>query len=332
MSDLLRVGVIGTGLMGEIHARNVYGHTAKARLVAIADFDLGRAEALGEQLGGARAYQDGVALLNDPDVDAVIIASPDDTHAAYALAAVHAGIPVLCEKPLASEAADAYAIVVAEHDVGKRLLQVGFMREFDPAHAAVRNAVRSGVLGRPVMFKGTHMNKAPVGATSAKRCITQSMIHDFHSARFLMDDEIVEVYARWVPSWGGDETTARAVSVTCTYAGGATALIDVGVEAAYGYEVTAEVLCEFGKVTTELPARAAIRSAGAIARDVTPGWQDRFSEAYVIELEAWLNSVATGVPVGPGSWDGYAANAVADAACRSVDSGLPEKVVLQTRP
>ena len=331
MNEQLRIGVIGTGLMGEIHARNVYGHTAKARLVAIADFDLARAQALADELGGARAYQDGMALLNDADVDAVIVASPDHTHAGYALAAVHAGKPVLCEKPLASEAADAYAIVRAEHEVGRRLVQVGFMREFDPAHIAVREAVGSGVLGRPVMFKGTHINKAPAGPTTAKRCITQSMIHDLHSARFLMGQEIVETYARWVPMWGGDESMARAVTVTVTFANGATGLIDVGVEAVYGYEVSAEVLCEFGKASTELPARAAIRSAGHLATDITPGWQDRFPEAYVIELNAWLESLRTGVPVGPGAWDGYAANAVAEAACRSVDSGRPEPVIMESR-
>ena len=150
----IRVGVVGTGLMGEVHARNVYERSAAARLVAVADADADRARALARELGGARV-DGGVEVIAADDVDAVIIASPDATHAGYALACIRSGKPVLCEKPLASTADDAWAVVEAEAATGRRLLQVGFMREFDPAHVAVRFAVTSGRIGNPVMFRGT---------------------------------------------------------------------------------------------------------------------------------------------------------------------------------
>lgn len=327
----IRVAVVGTGLMGEVHARNVYARGATARLVAVADVDVERARALASEFGGARV-DEGVEVVAADDVDAVIIASPDATHAGYALACIRSGKPVLCEKPLASTADDAWAVVEAEAATGQRLVQVGFMREFDPAHVAVRFAVTSGRIGNPVMFRGTHLNPAPGDLDSVERCITQSMIHDFHSARFLTGREIVEVYARWVPLLAGDPTSVRVATVTCTFDDGAVGLIDVNAAAEFGYEVSAEVTGVLGTASTVSPSRAAVRVAGQCETDVTMSWQTRFAHAYELELDAWLASLVTGVPVGPGTWDGYAANAVADAACRSVVTGAPEQVHLRPRP
>lgn len=333
--DAMRVGVVGAGLMGEVHARNVFGHAADAVVVAVADADGDRAGRLAAELG-ARAHTDGDELIRSADVDAVIVASPDQTHAGYALTCLAEGKPVLCEKPLADTVDDAWSVVVADAEAseraGRRLLQVGFMREFDPAHAAVRATVATGSIGRPMMFRGTHINPFPAAPTTAQRCITQSMIHDFHSARFLMGTEVVSVFSRWVPRATGDPTEVGVVTVSCSFEDGSVGLIDVNADSGYGYEVSAEITGARGVVSTVLPSLVAIRSAGAVATDVTPTWAARFAQAYQLELTAWLASLRSGVAVGPGAWEGYAANGIASAACLSVDSGMPEPVVLRPRP
>ncbi len=324
MSDVLRIGVIGAGLMGEVHARNVTSITG-ARVVALMDADGGRAGALAAELG-ARASTEALEVIRADDVDALIVASPDATHAVLTIAAIRAGKPVLCEKPLASTLADAAAVVAAEVASGNRLVQVGFIREFDPAHQAVRGAVESGRLGRPVMFRGSHINPESVGFTDATRAITQSMIHDIHSARFLTGRRIAEVFARAVADSTGPQGSCRLATVSLVFDDGSLGLLDLNVASGYGYEVIAEVVCERGTATTALPTTATVRQAGQARVAVTPGWQDRFVEAYRIEIGAWLNSIRTAVPVGPGALDGWAANAVADAACRSLISGRSETV------
>ena len=331
-SDPINVGVIGTGIMGELHARNLHGRLKGAELVAVADLDVPRAQALAAQLGAARVYSDGHELIEDPQVGAVVVASPNPTHAAYVLSCLRAGKPVMCEKPLATTAGDAIRIIEAESSAGRRRVQVGFMREFDPAHAAVRTAIEAGRVGRPVMFRGIHVNRT-VGdrRMSPDEVITDSIIHDIHSARFLVQREIATVYVTTLPAEPGNVETCRLLTVSCIFDDGALGLMDVNIEAGYGYAVSAEVIGTEGTVTTADPHRLAIRSQLERHQDITPNFLERFGYAYLAELEAWLSSVRTGAPVGPSSWDGYAAVAVAEACRESVASGRPVTVKLSDR-
>jgi myo-inositol 2-dehydrogenase/D-chiro-inositol 1-dehydrogenase len=324
-----RVAVVGTGLMGELHARNLRTRVPGAELVALADTDEERASALADELGVA-ATGDGLGLIGDERVDAVVVASPDVTHTDYALACIAAGKPVLCEKPLAATAASAESVLEAESAGGRRLLQVGFMREFDAAHIAVHEAMRSGRIGRPVMFRGTHVNPFPVGHVAVEQAITQSMIHDFNSARFLLGREIVDVYSTWVPL---DVAADRCqiVTVSATFDDGSLGLIDVNMQSGYGYTVSAEVVGTAGVATTAHPTGAVVLAGGRRSVDVPQSWAARFAPAYLGEMEAWVGSLHTGVPVGPGAWDGYAANAVADAAVASARHGTPVAVDMRER-
>lgn len=320
--------MVGTGLMGELHARNLRARVPGAELVAVHDVDHDRATALAGELG-VTAVADGFELIADEAIDAVVIASPDVTHADYALACIGAAKPVLCEKPLAITAASADEILEAESAGGVRLLQVGFMREFDAAHLAVRRAVTSGRIGRPVMFRATHVNPFPVGHVAVEQAITQSMIHDFNSARFLLGREIVEVYSIWVPLPGGDDR-CHIVTVSATFDDGSLGLIDVNMQSGYGYTVSAEVIGTSGVARTARPTTAVVLAEGRQSIDVEESWAARFGPAYLAEVEAWVDSLHRGVPVGPGAWDGYAASAVADAAVLSARSGHP--VAVDARP
>ena len=331
-SDGINVGVIGTGIMGEFHARNLHGRLKGVELVAVADLDVARAEALATELGSARVYSDGHELIEDPHVDAVVVASPNPTHAPYVLSCLRADKPVMCEKPLATAAGDAITIIEAESSAGRRRVQVGFMREFDPAHDSVRAAVRAGRVGRPVMFRGIHVNRT-VGdrRMSPDEVITDSIIHDIHSARFLVQQEIATVYVTTVPAEPRNVETCRLLAVSCTFDDGALGLMDVNIEAGYGYAVSAEVIGTEGTVTTADPHRLAIRSQLERHQDITANFLERFGYAYLAELEAWVSSVRTGDPGGPSSWDGYASLAVAEACRESVASGRPADVRLSDR-
>ncbi len=137
MSDMT-IGVIGTGGMGTRHAVNLHQHVVGARVAAVYDLDPERAGAAAKAVGGARVVADPLELIGDPRVDAVVIASPDPTHAELAAACLMQRKPVLCEKPLATTSAVAREIVEKEVAIGRRLISVGFMRRFDPAHLAVK--------------------------------------------------------------------------------------------------------------------------------------------------------------------------------------------------
>jgi myo-inositol 2-dehydrogenase / D-chiro-inositol 1-dehydrogenase len=332
VDGVVRVGVVGTGLMGAVHAENLRWRTPNAELVAVADFDSAKAADVAASLG-VRHHQSCDDVIADEGVDAVVIASTDATHAHYAAACLRVGKPVLCEKPLAISAAEAWSIVEQELAVGHRLLQVGFMREFDATHAAVRSAAGDGSIGRPVMFRGSHVNPYYGWFASAERAITQSIVHDIHSARFLMNAEIVEVYATQVLHEGDvDGTATRFVTVTLTFDTGAIGLLDLNMDSGYGYAVAAEVVGTTGTARTIDPSNIDVHAAGQRRFDITPGWAGRFAAAYVVEAGAWIESVRCGVPVGPSTYDGYVANVVADACIASVREGRSVTVNSKPRP
>src|SRR4051812_4820353 len=158
MSDL-RVGIVGVGVMGADHAERVVRKTAGARLAAVSDPDWARAESLGARLD-ARVVADPLELIASNEVDAVILASPGFAHAEQLFACLEHGKPVLCEKPLTMDAASALQVVEREHKLGRRLIQVGFMRRFDPEYAAMKQLLDSGELGRTLLLHNVHRNKS----------------------------------------------------------------------------------------------------------------------------------------------------------------------------
>ncbi|MFO1541098.1 MAG: Gfo/Idh/MocA family oxidoreductase [Chloroflexota bacterium] len=333
MADRVRIGVIGVGMIGELHARFVAQRIGEAELVAVADADTARAAAVAGALGGATVHADGPALIADPHVAAVLIASPDGTHADLTRACLAAGKPVLCEKPLATSVAAAWEVVTAERATGRRLIQLGFMREFDPPHAAVRAAVAADRLGDVVLVRSVHVNRDRGGRQPTyAETIVNSIIHDIHSARFLSGREIVEVDARSVPYAPDAPETCRFLTISCTLDDGSLALLDVNCESGYGYRVWAEVVGTRASATTADPAPAILAADGVLGSAVPPGFRERFEEAYFLQDAAWVRSLVTGVPVGPSAWDGYAALAVADAAIASVREGRRVRVEMRDRP
>lgn len=331
-NEIVNVGVIGTGMIGSLHAGTLSGRVSNTRVVAVMDVDRERAAAVAADCDDAHVHADTNALVNDADVDAVLIASPDAFHAEGALACIAAGKPVLCEKPMATTRADAERILKAEMAAGRRMVQVGFMREYDRAHVDVMDLLRAGTIGRPLRFRGIHMNPSRPRNVTIDTAVVNSLIHDIHSARFMMGAEITEVYARWVPSDPEQARSARYAIVHVAFDSGAIGTLEWSGDSGYGYEVEVEITGERGTAGTTGVHSPMLRQGGARSQAITPDWPERFYDAYVEELAAWIDSVSKGQPTGPSAWDGYMSLVVAEACIKSTESGLPEAIIGRARP
>jgi myo-inositol 2-dehydrogenase / D-chiro-inositol 1-dehydrogenase len=325
--EQIAVGVIGTGGMGGMHAENLHMRVANARLAAVFDVDAERTGEIAKHYGSAAVFTDGAELIQDENVEAVVIASPDPTHAPLVLECLKAEKPVLCEKPLADSADAALKVVEAEVELGRKLVQVGFMRRYDPQHVAVKEAVESGAVGTPVVFKGWHRNADVEPGIDSEWVVINATIHDIDSARWFIDDEIEEVYLRGMntaPKLGEDVWDLQLIQFSTT--GGRMGSIETNVVSGYGYEVGVEVVGESGVVRSAPPAGAVVRRDYAASQRIEDGWRDRFHAAYVIEVQRWAASLQSGGPTGPDAWDGYASLVVADACIASLRSGSAQKV------
>lgn len=328
----INVGVIGTGGMGGRHVNNLTNEVAAANVVAIMDVDQARLKEVAAACGASHTFTDAQALIEHPDVEAVLIASPDRFHAAQARACIAVGKPVLCEKPLGTTATQALEVVEAEAASGRRLVQVGFMREYDPAHRKVKQMIDSGELGKVLAFSGVHINAYAESARSVDDVISNSAVHDIHSARWMMGDEIVTVYTSYVPSDPNRPETARLVLIQLIFRSGAVGQIECNAEAGYGYEVDVKVTGERGSVQTNSLRSAVVHQANGRTQWIEEDWLQRFDAAYINEVREWVRSVQQGIPTGPSAWDGYVSMVVSDASIASAKSSNPVKVETPKKP
>ena len=266
------------------------------------------------------------------DVDAVLIASPDAFHAEQALACIDVGKPVLCEKPMATTRADAERVVQAELAAGRRLVQIGFMREYDRAHRDLVDLLRRGDIGRALHFRGIHMNPYRGSDTAIEIAIVNSLIHDIHSARFMMGIEISNAHVRWAPAQPEQRRSARYGIIMLTFENGAIGTLEWNGDSGFGYEVEVEITGETGTARTTGNRSPVLRQSGKKSQAITPDWPDRFTDAYLDEMEAWIGSILKGQATGPSAWDGYMSLVVADASIRSTRSGQSEEIVAMDRP
>ena len=328
----IQIGVIGTGGMGTRHVQNLTHKVTSAQVVAVMDVDGRKMQAVAAACGATHTFADGNELINHPDVEAVLIAAPDRFHAQLTRTCITAGKPVLCEKPLATNASQAYQVIEAEVAGGQRLVQVGFMREYDPAHVKVKQIIASGDLGKALAFRGSHSNPTIEPLRPIEDVITNSVIHDIHSARWMMDEEIESVYTNYVPSTPERPDTARLVLVQLRYRNGSVGQIHFNSEAGYGYEVDVEMTGETGSVHTNSLDSALVSHKNQRAQWVEEDHLQRFENAFIIEAREWVRALQQGAPSGPSAWDGYVSILVADACIESAKSGRPVAVQVPDPP
>jgi myo-inositol 2-dehydrogenase/D-chiro-inositol 1-dehydrogenase len=316
----LRVGVIGAGIMGADHANTLRRTVRGAEVTAVADVDLARAEAAAS---GARAYDDAFALIADPAVDAVVIASHDSAHAAQVVAAARAGKAVLCEKPLAPTLAEGRQVLRDIGATGEALLSLGFMRRFDPGYVQLREAIENGSIGATVLVHNVSRGVSSAPNATSEFSITGSAIHECDIVPWLLRSPVVEV------SWVAPRRSSRAVEglqdpqlIHLRTADGVLSTVETFLTARYGYVVRCEVVGENGTVSLTEPARVVVEGDLRRSVEYAADWRPRFADAYRLELQAWVDSVLAGAPTPLATGrDGVAASAVAEAIITSMHEG-----------
>jgi myo-inositol 2-dehydrogenase / D-chiro-inositol 1-dehydrogenase len=188
----LRIGLVGLGRMGRTHLAALRSLNGAVSVDAVADVDSAAVAAAVEGTG-ARGWTDGLDLLAHADLDGVVVASPDATHAALVSACLDRGLPVLCEKPLTTSVADSAALVEREASLGRRLVQVGFMRRYDPAFADVAHAVLDGRVGAPAIVRTVHRNPVSAYAFEPSTLTENSASHDVDLVRWVTGHDVTEV-------------------------------------------------------------------------------------------------------------------------------------------
>jgi myo-inositol 2-dehydrogenase / D-chiro-inositol 1-dehydrogenase len=330
----VRVGVIGAGLMGSTHVRLLSDRVAGAEVAAVSDALPGQAERVAAECGVTVVHGDGSELIRDPGVDAVVVASPAATHVAFVRACLDAGKPVLCEKPLAETAEACRQLVDAELAAGRRLVQVGFMRRYDPGFADLKLRLDAGLVGSPVLVRCVHRNAAVSEGYSSDMLITESVVHEIDVARWLLGEELARVTVHAPrPTSVAPEGVRDPQLVVLESETGVLIDVEIFVNARYGYDIRCEVVGEAGTLSLAPPVTVEVRRDGRHEADVPSFYRDRFTAAYVEELRVWAASVADGQPGGPSAWDGYAAAAVCEAGVAALQgAGGPVDVVLGPRP
>jgi myo-inositol 2-dehydrogenase / D-chiro-inositol 1-dehydrogenase len=329
----IRIAIIGAGIMGADHARIIAADMPGATLQVVCDASEVRARAVADETGAANVLSDPLAVIGRPDVDAVLIASPDDTHADLAIAAIRAGKPVLCEKPLAPNSADCLRVIDAEIASGRHLIQVGFMRRFDPSYTEMKAALTAGRIGPALMFHCFHRNVSAPSNFTGQMAISNSAPHEFDVARFVLDTDYASISV-FRPRMVDPAKTGAPVFMVLETNGGQLVNVEINNNAAYGYDVRGELVGESGSVFLRGPVHSEIHTGLTRQESYPADWRPRFAEAYRLQNRAWLRSIQTGIPspIAADAWDGYCATLVAEAGVASLTAGQRIAIKPTSRP
>jgi len=325
------IGIIGAGKQGMGHARRIGSLGDKARLVAVHDLDRDLAQVVADECGSRVAASD-QALIEDPEVEAVIISSITETHVEFVLACIAAGKPVLTEKPLGITVPSCERVLDAEIEAGRRLSTVGFMRRFDPEYMRLKATVDEGTIGEPLVIHCIHRNPSVPKTYHTRQTLTDTVIHEIDTARWLLGEEIVSVALekpRHQPSVS--RQLADPLLVRLESRNGARVDVEVFANAGYGYDVRCEVLGTKGYVAMGSHAHGLVTAETAPEQGFPTDWLARFRPAYDAEISAWVDNLHEDRPAAS-AWDGFAATVVAEALVRALQTGHREAVSVGPRP
>ncbi len=322
----VNIGLVGTGRLGNIYAGFLAHRVPQVNLVAVADLIPDRASSCAEKFGVSKWYRSHTDLIADPNVDAFVITATTTNHKQIVLDAAEMRRPIFCEKPLTLSLDGARQMKAAIEQQGV-FFQMGFQRRFDKGFAATRKKIDEGVIGTPVVFRGSSRDPYRpsleyLDPKNSGGIVIDMAIHDIDIARWYMGDirtvyAVGGVLAYPEISQFGDEDNAIVV---ITFESGALGEIDVSRNGIYGYDIRAEVLGTKGTIQAgylrETPIL--VMTADGVTHDVVPYFPERFGDAYVSQLSDFVQNVSNQRESMITIDDGIAALQVAVAATHSL--------------
>lgn len=328
------IGVIGTGAIGRDHTRRINEVLTGARVVALSDVNAESARAVQADLApDAVVLATGEEVAAAADVDAVLVTSWGSTHEQYVLAALAAGKPCFCEKPLATTAAGAKRIVDAEIALGRRLVQVGFMRRYDAGYQMLKRVVDSEI-GTPLMVHAAHRNPDVPAHYVTRMAIDDTLIHEIDVLRWLLDDDYVSaqvVFPRRTSAAPRDLRDPQIVLLET--AKGVRIDVEVFVNCRYGYDIQCKVVGEDGIASLPEPMAVVMRKEAKLQNAILTDWKERFIASYDVELQDFIAAAAKGTASGPTAWDGYVAAVTVDACVAAQEApGTIVPIAAPARP
>jgi len=331
---VIRVGVIGAGRIGKIHAANLATRIPGVEVVAIADPIAGAAKELAEKLHVPAYYEDYRKILEDKSIDAVAICSSTDTHARFMIEAAEAGKHIFCEKPVDHSLEKIDAALAAVKKAGVKC-QIGFNRRFDPNFKKVRQMVNDGKVGEVQILRITSRDPAPPPVSYVKvsgGMFLDMTIHDFDMARYLSGSEVVEVYAAggvMVDPGIGEAGDIDTAVITLKFANGAIGTIDNCRKAVYGYDQRVEVFGSKGMVAVaNNTANSSVYSNedGVVSEKPLYFFLERYMDSFIAEMTDFIDAVREDKPTPVTALDGRKPVVIAMAANKSLKENRSVKL------
>lgn len=331
--EKLKVGIIGAGRIGQVHAKSITYHIPQAEIVAISDIYVDGAKKVAEELGIPSYCQDYHEILNNPEIEAVLICSSTDTHADIACEAAEAGKHIFCEKPVDLTVAKIKKVIAAVEKAGVKL-QIGFNRRYDHNFAYIKSLANDGKLGRLQTIKITSRDPLPPGIEYVKvsgGIFLDMTVHDFDMARFI-GGEVDEVYANATVmvdeaiGAAGDVDTAL---VALKFKSGAIGVIDNCRKACYGYDQRLEVFGSGGQASAanDTPTNVAyINENGNVTDKPLYFFLERYMQSFTDEMTEFIDAVVNNKETKTTVNDGLEALRLGLAAKLSVAEHRPVKL------
>lgn len=332
--DKIKVGVIGAGRIGYLHAKHLQYHIPAAEVVAVADINLKTAKKVAEELNAKTSTQDYRDITESGEIDAVLICTATDTHAEIIKNSAENGKDIFCEKPIDTDIDRIKEIAEVVEDYGVKF-QVGFNRRFDPNFMAVKKAISDGVVGNIhfVHIISRDPTPPPLEYIKVSGGIFLDMtIHDFDMIRYLTGEEVVEIYVTggvMIDSQIGDAGDIDTAFSVLKLKNGCIATIDNSRKSVYGYDQRVEVFGSGGAIQTEnnYPYNAVLSDAKGIHRPCPLNFfMDRYIQSYINEIDVFIKSIQKDTLPPVSAKDGLVAIVIAEAAKKSYEENKPVRI------
>ena len=332
--EKLKVGIIGAGRIGQVHAKSITYHIPQAEIVAISDIYVDGAKKVAQELGIPNYYEDYHEILNNPEINAVLICSSTDTHADIAVEAAKAGKNIFCEKPVDLTVAKIKKVIEAVDEAGVKL-QIGFNRRYDHNFAEIKNLENKGKIGKLQTIKITSRDPEPPPISYVKvsgGIFLDMTVHDFDMARFLAGCDATEVYvqsANLVDPAIGEAGDVDTAVITLQMENGAIAVIDNCRRASYGYDQRAEVFGSEGMaaISNDSQSSTVISNAeGVTGEKPMFFFLERYMDAYGKEVAAFIDAIVNDKETPLNVYDGLKPVLMGLAAKKSSEEHRPVKI------